>query len=493
MLGQKRPAGESVEDTPAASQGLPRELVLVLGLLLAGAFVMILNETIMSVALPTLMAEFSIEAATAQWLTTGFLLTMAVVIPTTGLILQRFATRTVFVAALALFTLGTALCAIAPTFPLLVAGRIVQAAGTAIVLPLLMTTVMTLVPVSRRGRTMGLISIVIAVAPAVGPTYSGFVLDSLGWRWMFITVFPVAIIVLVVGAVMVKDFSTRTPTRLDVLSLILSALGFGGLVYGLSSLGKSAGSASSAVATGVLVVGVLTLGLFVWRQLVLQRGGRALLDLRPFRVRTFTVGLTMMMVSMSALFGTLILLPLYLQDVRALDTLQTGLILLPGGVAMGLVAPFVGRAFDRVGPRPLVIPGAFGIALALGGMVVLDGSSSLTQVIATHIVLHISLGLVMTPLMTASLGSLPPELYSHGSAIMNTLQQLAGAAGTALFITVMTAAASKSAQAGAATAAMEGINAAFLVGAVLAGAAALLSFTVRSSATTGSAPAAGLH
>lgn len=472
------------------SGGLPREVKLVIGLLLAGAFVMILNETIMSVALPTLMVQFSIDASTAQWLTTGFLLTMAVVIPTTGLVLQRFSTRAVFIAALATFTVGTALSAAAPGFVVLLVGRVIQAMGTAVILPLMTTTVLTLVPAERRGRTMGLLSIVIAVAPAVGPTFSGLILDALGWRWMFLTVLPIAAVVLIVGAVFVQDFSVRRRTPFDVLSIALSILGFGGLVYGLSAIGK-AGAAGSAVSPVVpLAVGIVALVAFVLRQISLQRRDGALLDLRPFTVRAFTLGTIMIVVSMSALFGTLILLPIYLQDVMGIGTLQTGLALLPGGVAMGIMAPFVGRAFDRIGPRPLVIPGSMVIALALLGMFLLTPSSSLTQVIITHVVLNLGLGLVMTPVMTSALGALRNELYSHGSAITNTLQQLAGAAGTALFITVMTVATASASRSGLdpVAAQAQGIHTAFLAGAVLATVAVALSFTIkRSTATTSTA------
>ncbi|WP_235866070.1 MDR family MFS transporter [Serinibacter arcticus] len=474
----------ALTNVAASSDRLPRPLKLVIGLLLAGAFVMILNETIMSVALPTLMVEFSVDAATAQWLTTGYLLTMAVVIPTTGLMLQRYSTRAVFVAALTLFTIGTLLCAVAPSFSLLVAGRVVQAIGTAIILPLMTTTVLTLVPVSRRGSTMGLISIVIAVAPAVGPTFSGFILDSLGWQWMFLTVLPIALVVLAVGAVLVKDFSARRSTPFDALSVVLSAVGFGGLVFGLSAIGKGGSTQGSMSPIVPLIAGVVALAVFVLRQISLQRRDAALLDLRPFRVRAFSLGIVMIMVSMLGLFGTLILLPIYLQQVMGLGTLQTGLALLPGGLAMGILAPFVGRAYDRIGPRPLVVPGSFVVALALLGMYLLNDSSTLTQIITTHVVLNIGLGLVMTPLLTTTLGSLRSELYSHGSAITNTLQQLAGAAGTALFITVMTAVSNSALSEGTDPVAAQaaGIHAAFLWGAVLAAIAALLSFTVKRAA-----------
>jgi len=470
---------------PATDAGteaaVPRQVKAVIGVLLIASFVMILNETVMSVAIPRLMDEFSVSPATAQWLTTAFMLTMAVVIPTTGLILTRFSTRAVFVGAMATFTVGTALAAVAPVFPVLVAARVVQASGTAVMLPLLITTVMTFVPVSRRGRTMGLISIVIAVAPATGPTFSGFILANFGWRWMFLAVLPIAALALVVGGSMVRNITTPRAVPFDPLSIVLSATAFGTLIYGLSSIGEATEGHAAVPPVVPLVVGAAALTMFVWRQLLLQRRDVALLDLRPFRSRTFTVGVVMMLISMGALFGTLILLPIFLQNVMGMTTLETGLVLLPGGLTMGLIAPVVGRLFDRVGPRPLVVPGSIVVAAALGMMTLLHATSPTWHVVAIHVLLSLGLGLLMTPLMTSALGSVEPALYSHGSAIMNTLQQLAGGAGTALFITVMSTRTAAGIADGLDPVAAQagGVHDAFLWGTGLAVVAVAISFLVR--------------
>ena len=465
----------------AGEPAISRQVKTVIGVLLVAAFVMILNETVMSVALPRLMVEFAVSAATAQWLTTAFMLTMAVVIPTTGLILTRFSTRSVFIGAMATFTAGTLLAAVAPVFSVLVAARVVQASGTAVMLPLLITTVMTFVPVSRRGRTMGLISIVIAVAPAVGPTFSGFILAHLSWRWMFLAVLPIALAALGIGSALVRNISTPRRVPVDVPSVLLSGITFGGLIYGLSSIGESTEGHAAVPPAVPLAVGTLTLVLFVLRQLRLQRTDAALLDLRPFRSRTFTVGIVMMLISMGALFGTIILLPIYLQNIIGLSALETGLVVFPGGLTMGLIAPFVGRLFDRVGPRPLVIPGSMIVAVALGLLTQLDATGPVWLAVTGHMTLSIGLGLLMTPLMTSALGSVEPALYSHGSAIMNTLQQLAGAAGTALFITVMATRTAAHRDAGLDDVAAQaaGIHEAFLAGAAVALVAVAFSFLVR--------------
>lgn len=199
-----------------------------IALLTGAAFVVILNETIMGVALPDLMLEFSVPATTAQWLTTAFLLTMAIVIPISGWLLTRLPLRTVFVVAMGSFTLGTLICALAPVFGVLVAGRVVQAVGTALMMPLLMTTILNVVSPHKRGQMMGVVSIVISVAPAVGPTISGVVLDQLTWRWMFWLVMPIAVLALAVGAALVRNVTDPKASPLDVVSVVLSALAFGG-------------------------------------------------------------------------------------------------------------------------------------------------------------------------------------------------------------------------------------------------------------------------
>ena len=464
---------------------------LVIRLLLVSAFVVILNETIMSVAIPELMKDLRIEASTAQWLTTAFMLTMAIVIPITGYLLERFSTRQVFIAAMSLFTLGTLICAVAPGFAVLLGGRIVQACGTAIMMPLLMTTVMRLVEPARRGRTMGNISIVMSVAPAIGPTISGFILNVLDWRWIFILVLPIAAASLALGLARIRNVSTPVKVPVDVLSVILSAFAFGGLIFGLSSLGEAAAGHAMMEPWIPLTVGGVALAAFVARQLQLQRADRALLDLRTFSIPGFAVPVVLMVIMMAALFGSIIILPLYLQDALGLEPLQTGLLMMPGSLLMGLLGPIVGRLYDRVGPRMLVVPGTIIVSLVLWSLVILSETTPVWFVLTAHVVMCLGLALTFTPLFTASLGSLTPHLISHGSATIGTLQQVAGAAGTALFITVLTftSAGMITDGAGELTALAGGVRTAFLYGAVISVLAVVGAFFVKRPAAEASHPA----
>lgn len=466
----------------------------VITVLIVSAFTVILNETIMGVALPHLMTDLKISAVAAQWLTTAFLLTMSVIIPTTGFLLQRFPTRTLYLAAMSVFLLGTALAAAAPGFEVLLVARVVQAGGTAVMLPLLITTVMTLEPPATRGKRMGMISIVISVAPAIGPTISGLILSVLPWRFLFIAVLPVVMGVLAFGFRRMVTTNEPSHAPIDLPSIPLTAIGFGSLVFGLSKMGEilSGGSTTAVVALAIGVVGV---GLFVWRQLVLQRTDTALLDLRTFRVPTFVISVVLFIVSMAGLFGTIIMLPLYMQGALHLSVLSSGLLLLPGGLAMGLLSPTVGRIFDKLGPRPLLIPGMTVVAAALWGLATfLRADSPWWILLACHMVLSLGLACVFTPLFTSSLGSLPTRLYSHGSAIVSTVQQVAGAAGTALFISTMTAVALRRADAGASAevALTSGIRVALVIGAALVTLGIPLAALIRKgSADTGEGAVAG--
>ncbi len=480
--GDPAPAAQTQVAAEASAQPakMSRESVTVIATLLVATFVVILNETIMNVALQRLMVDLGVTAPTVQWLSTGFMLTMAVVIPTTGFILQRLSTRAVFMLAMGLFSGGTLLAALAPGFEILLLARIVQAGGTAIMLPLLMTTILTLVPVTRRGFVMGNVSIAISVAPAMGPTVSGLILEHFSWRFMFVFVLPIAVAAFAIGARFLTNIGEKEKTRLDVLSVLLTVPAFGGLVYGLSQIGGGEGGPGSP-AIIALAVGIIAMVAFVFRQLRLQKSAAPLLDLRAFTFRMFTVSVLLLVVAMIALFGAVILLPLYLQEIRGLSSLETGLTLLPGGLAMGLLGPFIGRLFDKVGPLPLTVTGSSLLVLALFQFSLLDANTPVGWIIALHVGLSLGLALIFTPAFTTGLNPLPPHLYSHGSAIMSTLQQVAGAAGTALLVSVY---AVVSASAGM----VAGMHAAFLTASVIAVAAVVLAALMRK--TTAVEPAA---
>ncbi|MGO1543720.1 MAG: MDR family MFS transporter [Gulosibacter sp.] len=412
----------------------PGRLVAIIGTLAVAAFVMILNETVLTVALPSLMVDFSITAATAGWFTTGFLLTMAICIPLTGYLMQRFSTRNLLLAALLLFAVGSLIAALSTNFLAMLIARVVQAFGTAIIMPLLMTTTLRLVPAQHRGSIMGLNAVVISVGPAIGPTVAGIIINAFSWHTLFWGMLVFAVLAFFVALAAIPSGKGRPAGGLDAVSILLSVIGFGGFVYGISTISEI-GAGNYLPVIG-LVVGVIALAIFVIRQNSLARsGGAPLLNLAPFKNGTFSRSLIVIAIAFATMLGSVVVLPVYLENGLGLNPATVGLALLPGGLIQAIIAPIAGRIYDRVGPRPLVIPGGFLLAIGQWGLATSGADTAVWMVITFHTVFGAGMALVMSSLMTHSLGSLSREMYGHGSAIVNTLQQLAGAIGTALFLT----------------------------------------------------------
>jgi DHA2 family lincomycin resistance protein-like MFS transporter len=466
--------------TSAGSSLIPRRDMAVIWVLLAAAFVAILNETTMSMAIPHLIDDLHITPLDAQWVTSAFMLTMAVVIPTTGFLLRRFSTRQMFLGALVLFSAGTLLAAVAIGFPMLLLARVVQASGTAIMMPLLMTTLMNLVPAQSRGRMMGRVSTVISLAPAIGPTLSGFLLDHFSWRAIFVVVLPIALIAMFIGWRWLTNVGERTDAPLDVFSVVLSAFGFGGLVFGLSQVGALAGGGGSPAPLVIsLVVGVLGLVAFLWRQVVLQRKDDALLDLRVFASRDFTLSMLQMFLLSLAFFGTITVIPLFLQKALGLESTEAGLVVLPGALAMGLLGPVIGRIYDARGTKILLIPGSILAAATLWFYTTLTPTTPVWIVLIAQTLLSVGLALSFTPLFTASLASLSPKFYSYGSAVIGTVQQVAGAAGIAVMMAVFTLIVNGQGGTTVPTAVAAGSRATFIIGAVIATVTIVGAFIIR--------------
>ncbi|UJW56520.1 multidrug efflux MFS transporter [Bacillus sp. A116_S68] len=404
--------------------------------LIMGVFFAILNETLLNVAYTDLMGTFQITASTVQWLTTGFMLVVGVLVPISALLVQWFTTRQMFIGAMIIFTIGTILCAGAPTFSVLFVGRLIQAAGTGLLLPVMMNTILFLFPPEKRGGAMGMVGLVIMFAPAIGPTLSGLIIESLNWRWLFIIVIPFALISITFAFVYLKNVSNVTRPRVDVLSIILSTLGFGGMVFGFSSVGEGEAGWSSPEVYLPIIVSLVSLTLFITRQLKLKD---PILEFRVFKSPMFSLTTALLIIMMMTMFSTMIILPLFLQGPLALAAAAAGLALLPGGILNGLMSPIAGKVFDRLGPRVLVIPGTLLLVCVMFLFTNVSPDTPVYMFIILHSLLMIGVAMVMMPGQTNGLNQLPPDYYPHGTAVINTLMQISGAIGIALFIGVMSA------------------------------------------------------
>ncbi|MFP3726949.1 DHA2 family efflux MFS transporter permease subunit [Priestia filamentosa] len=416
----------------AAANSNIKALPIITSFLIAG-FIGLFSETALNMALKDLITGFGIHETTAQWLTTGYLLTLGVLVPISGLILQWFTTRQLFMTSLVFSIIGTFIAAIAPTFSVLMIARVVQAVGTALLLPLMFNTILVIIPPHKRGRSMGIIGLVIMFAPAVGPTVSGLILKSLTWHWIFWISLPLLIVALVFGAFFMQNVTKPTKPKIDIFSIVLSTIGFGGIVYGFSSAGEGGGWGSSNVIFAI-AVGVVALVAFSIRQVKMDK---PMLNLNAFKYPMFVIGLLLILVCMMVMLSAMMILPLYLQTSLALSTFAAGLMLLPGGIINGILSPVMGGLFDRFGPKWLVIPGLVIVAGTMYGFSTVTLETSTGFIVGLHIALMIGISMIMMPAQTNGLNQLPPELYPDGTAIMNTLQQVAGAIGTAIGISIL--------------------------------------------------------
>lgn len=430
---------------------------LVMAVLLAGAFVIILNQTLLNTALPAFMADFGISANSAQWVTTLFMLVNGIMIPATAFLIEKFSTRTMFFAAMGVFALGTVICAIAPVYAVLLVGRVVQAASGGMIMPLMQTILFALFPIHRRGAAMGTFGLVISFAPAIGPTLSGFVVDHWSWRVLFVMMLPIALGALIFAAFTLRNVTEQTNPRLDVHSLVLSTLAFGGLLFGFSTAG-TAGWASATTLVPLLV-GALALAWFVRRQLRLEE---PLLELRVLANPMFTLGTVLGMLVFMAMIGGMLMIPLFMQNMSDFTAMESGVVLLPGAIIMGVMSPVTGRIFDRFGARALAIIGFALLTVTSVLLARLSPDTTFAYIAIVNAVRMLGTAMVIMPVTTAALNQLPQRMIPHGSAVNNTLRQVAASIGSAVLVTVMTVAAKDPAEFGP-EGPIHGVDVAFLV------------------------------
>lgn len=426
---------ESTESKASRSQAVLPDfnVKVVLSVLIFGMFISILNQTLINVALPSLMNEFNVSTSTAQWLTTGFMLVNGVLVPISAFLVSRFTYRNLFLAAMMFFTVGSIICAISGSFGVMMTGRVIQAVGAGILMPVGMTIFMTVFPPHKRGAAMGLLGIAMILGPAVGPTITGWVIQNYKWNVIFYVMFMIGLLIIVLA---LKYFTLKQPVskvKIDVFGVVTSSIGLGSLLYGFSEAGNKGWSSAEVIIA--IIIGVIGLGFFIWRQLTTDN---KMLDLRVFSYSTFTSTLIINAIVTMALYGGMVLLPIYLQNIRGFTPMVSGLLLLPGSLIMGLMGPFSGKLFDKYGIRPLAI---FGLLLTTCGtyqFVHLTAETPSIEIMIDYIIRSIGMSFIMMPIMTAGMNALPRELISHGTATQNTAKQVAGSIGTALLITIMT-------------------------------------------------------
>ena len=401
--------------------------------LLIGTFCTVLNQTLLATAFPTLMKEFDISASTVQWLTTGFLLVNGIMIPVSAWLINSFSSKKLYISAMTIFLMGTIICFLAPNFSVLLTGRLIQAIGVGMSMPLLQNIMLTIFPPEKRGSAMGMAGIVIGLAPALGPTLSGWIIDHYSWRDLFGMVIPIVILVLVLALFFMKSVIELTHPKIDTISAILSTIGFGSLLYGFSSVGDKGWLSKEVL--GFLIIGIIFIFLFSKRQLKIEH---PFLELRVFKSKIFTIAAVLAGVTNMAMIGAEMVLPLYIQNIRGESAFHSGLMLLPGALVMGLMMPITGAIFDKRGARKLAITGMFILTSATLPFAFLTSKTSVIVIVVLYAIRMFGISMVMMPVTTSGMNALPDHLISHGTAVNNTFRQVASSIGTAILISVLT-------------------------------------------------------
>lgn len=448
---------------------------MIVGLLLAGTFIAILNQTLMITAIPLIMDEMKITANSAQWLTTVFMLVNGIMIPISAFLIERFTTRQLFISAMSIFAAGTLVCGIATNFGILLLGRIIQSVGAGVMLPLMTTVFLLIFPVNRRGAAMGLVGLVISFAPAIGPALSGWVTSHFSWRVLFFIILPIALIDIFVAALFLKNVTEVSRPKVDVLSILLSSFGFGGLLYGFTSAGNNGWTHTITLIT--LVIGGVSLLVFIFRQLRLKH---PMLEFRVFTFSIFPFAIVIGMIGFMGLIGAETMIPLFMQRMRGFTALDAGLALLPGALISGFMSPIVGRVFDKIGAKWLVIIGLAIMTASSFAFTTLSPSTTMTYLTFLYGIRMFGLSMVMMPVATAALNQLPKRLIPHGAAMDNTMKMIAASVGTAILVTVMTTTAEAAKQTpNIAYPDIHGANIAFMVVAILSLLGLVLSFFIK--------------
>lgn len=404
-----------------------------MAVLLSGAFAAILNQTLLATAIPHIMADLELEADVAQWLQSVFMLVNGIMIPVTAFLISKFSTRALFFTALSLFGMGTLVCGISPNFTVLMMGRVLQAAGAGIIMPLMQTILFLVYPKSERGKAMGMFGLVISFAPAIGPTLSGWFIDIYPWRGLFYMLLPIVIIDLIVAYFILRNVTEQTNPKLDIVSIILSTLGFGGLLYGFSVAGNS-GWLSPAVIIS-LIVGAIALFIFIRRQNSLEQ---PILEFGVFKDKIFTLTTALGMIVFMAMIGGAVILPILMQNMLGFSAMASGMMLFPGALIMGVMSPITGRLFDRYGARWLAIIGLGIVTVTTLMFTNLDTETTFTYLAVVNAFRMLGVAMVMMPVTTAGLNQMSKKMVPHGTAMNNTMRQIAGAVGTALLVSIMT-------------------------------------------------------
>lgn len=425
--GKKQSEGSLYEIDRIKSPALQMTIIIL------GVFMAILDTSVVNVAIPKMETALNASTDQIQWVITGYMLVLGMLIPISGWLTDKFGAKKLFLFALATFTIGSALCGVAWNLESIIIFRIVQAIGGALMQPVAMSMIFRIYPPERRGTVMGLFGIAMMAAPAFGPALSGYLVEYWSWRYIFYINVPIGIVAVILGALMMHEFPHESKGKFDLLGFIFSIIGFGSLLYGFNEV-SSKGWGSSEVVS-FLSVGVICLIILVIVELKVKH---PMIKLQVFKNYHFNMSLIIVSLLSISMFVGVFFLPLYLQNIRGFSAVRTGLFMTPAAIASAVIMPISGRLFDRIGPRPLGIAGLVIVTIATLGFTNLGVDTSSNTIQWLYILRSAGVSMCMMPLMTAGMNSIPFELTSQGTAMNNTIRQVTSSLGTAILTTYMT-------------------------------------------------------
>ncbi len=400
--------------------------------ILLGTFICLLNQFLVSPMLPVIMREYAITADAAQWMTTGFTMVCALMIPMMAFLIDRFSARGLFIVGMALFMGGSAIMGCPLPYPLILAGRLMQAVGAGMMVPIAQVCLLQAFPKEKRGTAMGAMALVVMFAPALGPVISGMVVDAYGWQWAFRGVAVASALVVGASFAVLKKEGGDSDLKMDFPSAFLSCVGVGGVLYGLSDIAGL--GLSSVLAWVFLAIGIVALVVFARRQNGLET---PFLDMRLLGIHEFRMGTLLTMVANACLAGGTVLIPIYVQNICGYDATTSGLIMAPGAIMMGILGVVAGRVFDKKGPKKLNLVGFALLTLGNLGFCLLSTEWTAVWIGFLYTLRMMGVAFTNAPLMTWAMNSIPDEKSAHGVSLFNTMRQISGALGTALMVVVL--------------------------------------------------------
>ncbi len=413
--------------------GKPYNRTILVAVLTVGSFFTMLTGTFLATAYPAIMRSFDISTSTVQWLTTSFMLVTGIMIPISAWLINKLNSRVMYISAMATFLIGTIIAFTAPNFGLLLTGRVIQSIGVGVSMPLNQTVMLSIFPPEKRGAAMGVVGIAMGLAPAVGPTMSGLIVDNWSWRDLFGIMIPAIVIVIALALVYMKPVLKVHQQPMDLWSILTSTVGFGGLLYGVSEASNRGWG--DALVLSCIVIGIIFIVLFAHRQLHLDD---PFLDLTVFKYGEFTLAAVLSSAVNLAMVGVEMLLPLYIQNIRGESAFHSGLMLLPGALMLGLMSPVTGRLFDRYGARFLSITGLTLLIIGTVPFLTLTKNTPVISIVVFYAIRLFGVSMVFMPVTTSGMNVLPITEMAHGTAVNNTFRQTMSSIGTAIMTTVLT-------------------------------------------------------